>query len=368
VLHIGIEAGDLLRSHRAGMARYTQSLLVALSRSALPAKVRAWAPRRRMLGLLKSPLRLPVHFFGDTHPRVRPDIFHATACVFPAWKSAVEIATVHDLYAVREELGLSADEIRRRTDYIHRADRIICVSQYTRTHLHALLDLPAEKSVSIPLTAHESFKPASTEQQRQLRRRYGLPTEFLLFVGRYRKNKNLEGLMAGYAASGLRLPLYIVGAFNKQEYEMTMGLAAELGCAGAIGWLNAVDESELPTLLSCASALCLPSTFEGFGLPIVEAMACGTPVLTSTGRATEETAGGHAILVDPESVESIADGLHRVLEMTAAQRALARQYAGRRTWKDVAAETWRAYQHAAGLVGVDVPPDRDEMPELRAGA
>jgi glycosyltransferase involved in cell wall biosynthesis len=346
VLHIGIEAGDLLRSHRAGMARYTHSLLAALSHSALPVKVRPWAPRRRMLGLLKSSLRPPVHFFSEDPPRVRPDIFHATACVFPAWKSPVEIVTVHDLYAVREELNISAEEKRRRTDYIHRADRIICVSQFTRAHLHALFDVPEDKTVAIPLTAHDCFKPASAERQLRLQRRYGLPTEFLLFVGRYRTNKNLDGLLAAYAASSIRIPLYIVGTFNKQEYELTMRIAANVGCADRIGWLNAVDESELPTLLSCASALCLPSTFEGFGLPIIEAMACGTPVLTSAGRATEETAGGHAVLVDPDSVESIADGLHRVLEMTDTQRTLAREYAARRTWDDVAAETWQVYAQA----------------------
>jgi glycosyltransferase involved in cell wall biosynthesis len=343
------------------MARYTQSLLTALSGGTLPVKVRAWAPRRRILGLLKSPLRPPVHFFSDEPPRVRPDIFHATACVFPAWKSAVEIATVHDLYAVREELHLSAEEKRRRTDYIHRADRIICVSQFTRAHLHALLDVPQEKSVAIPLTAHECFKPASAEHQLRLRRRYGLPAEFLLFVGRYRTNKNLDGLLAAYAASSIRMPLYIVGAFNKQEYDITMRIAADAGCANSIGWLNAVDETELPALLSCASALCLPSTFEGFGLPIIEAMACGTPVLTSAGRATEETAGGHAVLIDPESVESMADGLHRVLETTDTQRMLAREYVTRRTWNDVAAETWQVYAHAYRWTGAESDPSRKRI-------
>jgi glycosyltransferase involved in cell wall biosynthesis len=343
------------------MARYTQSLLAALSHSTLPVKVRPWAPRRRMLGLLKSSLRPPVHFFSEEPPRVRPDIFHATACVFPNWKSPVEVVTVHDLFAVREELHISAEETRRRTDYIHRADRIICVSQYTRAHLHALLDVPEEKSVAISLTAHECFKPASAEQQLRLRRRYGLPAEFLLFVGRYRTNKNLDGLLAAYAASGIRMPLYIVGIFSKQERELTMRVAADVGCIGAIGWLNAVDETELPTLLSCASALCLPSTFEGFGLPIIEAMACGTPVLTSAGRATEETAGGHAVLVDPESVESIADGLHRVLQMTDTQRTLAREYASRRTWNDVAAETLQAYAHAYQCAGAASEPSRTRV-------
>ena len=88
----------------------------------------------------------------------------------------------------------------------------------------------------------------------------------------------------------------------------------------------------------------MPSTFEGFGLPVLEAMACGTAVLTSAGRATEEAAGGQAVLIDPESVDSIADGLARVLQVSDAGRASARAYATRRTWTDVARETLAVYR------------------------
>jgi len=342
------------------MARYTGCLLAALSRAqdSIPhtTLVRPWAPYRRMLGLLKEPQLLPMHFFGAKRPRFVPDIFHATACVFPQWKSPIEIATVHDLYAVREELNVSADEVRRRTNYIHRADRVICVSRHTRAHLHAVLDISERHTVTIPLAAHHRFRPATLEAQVRLRRRYGLPSEFLLFVGRYRYNKNLDRLIKAYAQAGIDMPLYIVGAYNKNEYALTMQVATDASCARKIGWLNAIDEHELPTLLSCASALCMPSTFEGFGLPIIEAMACGTPVLTSAGRATEETAGGHAVLVDPESVESIADGLSKVPLMGKGQRILARQFATRRTWDDVAAETWQVYEEAYQAMGAEITP------------
>jgi len=355
VLSIGLEAGDLLRQRSSGMARYTGCLLAALSH--MPnAEVRPWAPYRRMLGLLRSPELLPMRFFGAKPPSLRPDIFHATACVFPQWKSPIEIATVHDLFAVREELNVSADEIRRRTDYIHRADRVICVSRHTRAHLHSILDIPESRTAAIPLAVHPRFKPATPDERNRVRRRHGLPAEFLLFVGRYRHNKNLDRLIKAHAASRTDLPLYIVGAYDKYEHDVVMKVAAEAGGAGALGWLKAVSESELPALLSSASALCMPSTFEGFGLPIIEAMACGTPVLTSAGRATEETAGGHAVLVDPESIESIADGLRRVVEMTAERRVLARQHATRRTWTDVAAETWQVYAGAYQASVADSSP------------
>jgi glycosyltransferase involved in cell wall biosynthesis len=347
VLQIGVETGDLLRPHRAGMARYTYCLLTALARRSVPAELHAWSPWRRVLGWMTSPVRAPMHFFGNRPPRQRPDIFHATACVFPAWKSPIEVATVHDLYAVREELQLPAEEVKRRTEYIHRADRVICVSQHTRNHLHALLNIPPERTVAIPLAVEARFAPASQAKRLALQRKWRLPAEFLLFVGRARSNKNLERLIAAYALSGVTMPLCIVGAQGKQGRSQLMQLAITAGCADRLRWLGAIAEDDLPVLLSCASALCMPSTFEGFGLPIIEAMACGTPVLTSAGRATEEAAGGQAVLVDPHSVESIADGLIRALQVSDSQRAAAREYAVRRNWDDVAAETWRVYESAA---------------------
>jgi alpha-1,3-rhamnosyl/mannosyltransferase len=340
--HIGIEVGDLLRPHRAGMARYADCLIEGLVDGGHSDSIDAWAPWRRAFGWFTRP-KTSVHYFGDRPPKVRPSVFHATACVFPQWKSEVEVTTVHDLLAIHPDLRLSPTEVRQRTAYIHRADRIICVSHFTRNSLHDLLDIPSNRTVAIPLAAAANLAPASTERKQALRRHFNLPQEFLLFIGRDRRNKNLDRLVAAYALSRLAMPLCIAGRQKKDTCERLLGLAREHDCLGSIRWLGSVSDDELPALLSCASVLCLPSTFEGFGLPVVEAMACGTTVVTSAGRATEEAAGGKAILVEPESIESITDGLLRALQMTDAQRDDARQYATRRTWAHVAEETWRVY-------------------------
>lgn len=340
--HIGIEVGDLLRPRRGGVARYTECLVSALLEGSQPAEIYGWAPWRRMLGGLINPVDIKLRFFGKVAPQERPHIFHATACVFPQWKSEIEIATVHDLYGIPRPNRMT-ESARRRVEYIRRADRIICVSHYTRNHLHELLNVPANRTVAIPLAAAENFKPATDERKRKLREKYRLPNEFFLFVGRDRYNKNLHRLVTAYARAGLDTPLCIAGRHNAFSRER-LGRRARRGhCAGTIRWLGTVSDMELPTLLSCASALCMPSTFEGFGLPVIEAMACGTPVLTSAGCATEEVAGGKAVLVDPKSIDSIVDGLKRVLQATDIQRSEARAFAMRRTWSDVAAETMRVY-------------------------
>jgi glycosyltransferase involved in cell wall biosynthesis len=346
-LHIALEAGDLLRPHRAGLARYAECLIAALLGQDESTAIEAWAPLRRSVYWFASRPSARLRFFCKQPPRRRPDIFHATSCVFPDWKSWVEIATVHDLYGIRPEQGLAADELERRSRYIWRADALICISEHTRDHLHSLLDVPREITQVIRPAPHPRFIPATAEAKRWLQRRYGLAEEFLLFLGRDRANKNLDRLVEAHALARLDIPLYFCGEHSRSTRHRLQQSAAAHGCAGPLRWLGRWPEEELPILLSCASALCIPSTFEGFGLPIVEAMACRTAVVTSAGRATEEASGGMAVLVDPESTESIADGLVRALARTQSQLAAARRYAASRTWKDVAGETLRVYrQHA----------------------
>lgn len=338
---IGIEIGDLLRPHRAGMARYSRSLLSGLAAQSVD--VDGWAPWRRLPGWFLKPRDVNVRFFGAAPPPGRPRLFHATACVFPQWKSPVEIATVHDLYAVRTSLNLPPEEVRRRTAYVTRADRIVCVSHFTRAQVHELLGVPASRTVAIPLAPDPIFAPATGSARSQLRMKLRLPAEFLLFVGRDRANKNIDRLAAAYVGSRLGMPLCIAG---RQSRATRTRLRNIVGGRGSIRFLGEMSDADLPVLLSCATALCMPSTFEGFGLPVVEAMACGTAVLTSAGQATEEAAGGHAVLVDPQSVESIAEGLHRVVSVTTEAREYAREYATRRTWRDIATETLLVYRDA----------------------
>lgn len=356
---IAVEIGDVLRPGHAGMGRYAGCLLSALERSARSADIEGWAPRRRALSWLTASTRVRPRFFAARPPRERPQLFHATACVFPPWRSSVEIATVHDLYAVRAELGLTAQELARRTAYIVRADRVICVSRGTREELHRVVDIPRSHTVAIALAADSRFVPASPEARLRVRRRYALPHEFLLFLGRDRPNKNLDRLVTAHARSAIALPLCIAGRQSRATRERLSSLARVHRASGEVRWLGYVPDDDLPPLLSAASALCLPSTLEGFGLPIIEAMACGTAVLTSMGHATEEAAGGHAVLVDPMCVDSIADGMLRVLARSEAQCLAAQRYATSRTWDDVAGETWRLYEAALGAT-----TDRQGVPAI----
>jgi glycosyltransferase involved in cell wall biosynthesis len=346
-LRIAIETGDLLRSRQAGHARYIRCLLASLVAEGGPGEVESWAPIRRIGNWLAAAGQSKTQFFFARPPNERPDIFHATSKVFPAWKARCEIATVHDLYIFSEELQLPMEERRRSVEYIDRADALICVSQHTRDHLHAVLNVPASRTHVISLAADPMFVPASEDEKQRVRHKYHLPKEFFLYIGRDRPNKNLDRLVQAYARTRLTVPLYLAGTHDKRTIQRLRRIANQHDCITPPQWLGPITDRDLPVLLSCASTLCMPSTFEGFGLPVIEAMACGTAVVTSSGTATEEAAGGHAVLVDPKSTESIADGLIRSLTRSETELEAARRYAVSRTWKDIAAETWQVYRRCS---------------------
>jgi len=330
------------------MACYAACLIAAMQPASAGLDVQAWAPSRRALGRLLAPLSGRVRYYGRRPPADWPALYHATTVNFPSWRSGSEVATVHDLYNAREALHLDAAQLARRTAYIRRADALLCVSEATRKHLHALLDIPRARSRVVRLAVDSRFAPAPAAAHDALRRRRSLPAEFLLYVGGERANKNLDGLVRAYAASGLDMPLYLAGRHSAATRRRLRDLARAHRPRGAVRLLGVVHDRELPVLMSAATALCLPSTFEGFGLPIVEAMACGTSVLTSRGGATEETANGFAVLVDPHSIESMAEGLRAVIAPRAAEREAARRYATARSWRDVARETLAAYSEVLG--------------------
>ena len=148
-----------------------------------------------------------------------------------------------------------------------------------------------------------------------IRRKYGIASPFLLYVGRVNPRKNLVRLVEAFSRlyrKGIRHKLVIVG---KQDWmaEQVVQRVKELSLEDAVVFTGYVDWDDVPVFYNAAELLVFPSICEGFGLPVLEAMACGVPVVTSYGSSLEEVAGGAAVLVDPCSVESIAEGMEKVI-------------------------------------------------------
>ena len=266
----------------------------------------------------------------------RIDIAHATTLI-PCPTDAPLVVTLHDLAFVHTPRFFTKHGVRVFRRSVHhikqRADLVLCCSQATMDDcVQAGID--SDKLRLVPLGV-ETERATAAEVAR-VRATYELPDEYLLFVGTVEPRKNLKGLIA--ALEHLPDPPLLV-------------------VAGASGWGDAGDDphpgvkfvgfvpgEDLSPLYAGAAVFCYPSTQEGYGLPVLEAMAQGTPVVTSRGSATEEVAGGAAVLVDPLDAADIARGIDDARRGAAQLAVRGLLHAHRHTWSTTAELTVAAYK------------------------
>lgn len=234
-----------------------------------------------------------------------------------------------------------------------RATAVITVSHHARQDLMRILKLPSEKIHVIHEAAPDHFQPVNDPTEReQLRNRYHLPEKFILFVGTIEPRKNLPRLIRAVASlrqrnSDARLVIvgpngWLVNGSLEREIE-------SLGLQDAVQNLGYVPQEDLPGIFSLATVFAFPSLYEGFGLPPLEAMACGTPVLTSRHSAMAEICGDAAYLIDPQDEAAIADGLATLLadaDLRAHLRQCGLARAKQYSWERTARETAVVYQKA----------------------
>ncbi len=229
--------------------------------------------------------------------------------------------------------------------YARKADAIIAVSETVRDHALQYLDLRPEKLHVVYSGAHDRFRiPATLEARRTLQKRLNLPDRFGLYVGALYPPKNFTRLIQAYAAVGPSRGYHLVVAGGTDRFLAAheVQLGRKLGLRDwvhEVGWLS---HEELPTLYSLATGLLMPSLYEACPLPIIEAMAVGCPIVTSNRYGTAELAGSAAVVIDPESLESIASGIARLLDDVQLQKDLAasgRARAASMTWENTARKT-----------------------------
>jgi glycosyltransferase involved in cell wall biosynthesis len=268
------------------------------------------------------------------------DVVHATS-IIPAATALPLVVTVHDLAFLHDPTHFTPRGVRvfRRSVEIvrRRAARIICVSRTTFDDCVGN-GFPIERLRCVPNGVRTV--PVDSNHINRVRGKYQLDDDYLLFVGTVEPRKNLSRLIEAHASLGDRVPpLVIAGAAGWGENPAANDPAR-------VRFLGFVPDDDLAALYAGAVALCYPSIREGFGLPILEAMAHGTPVVTSRGGATEEVAGGAAELVDPLDVSSIANGIVRVIESRTELAARGKARAEHMTWKRAAEATLAVYGEA----------------------
>lgn len=281
------------------------------------------------------------------------DVYHATNYVFThAVKRARRVVTIHDMTLMlfpewhpRDRVSSMVSEIARSLEV---ADHILADSTATRDDIVKQLSVRPERISVVPLAADRSFEPMPAAETRKALSSWGLTSgDYLLFMGTIEPRKNLSRLLKALELAGGRVgPLVIAGA-NGWGSDEVAGHIQRLQRAGRVTYLGYVPDDARPALLNGARAFVYPSLYEGFGLPALEAMACGTPVLASNVSSLPEVVGDAGVMVDPQDVDAIAGEMTRLWQDEALRRDLASKGLERArtfSWERTASQTLGVYQ------------------------
>jgi glycosyltransferase involved in cell wall biosynthesis len=356
---------------RAGLGRYATALTEAMLARGAALSAFVNDPRESHLrpplsdlplhsaGLSRTRwrLRAAASYFGapsmdGAFPGVR--LFHATEHLLPKLTRAKSVFTLHDIaYLLFPEHHLPRNRIYLRTmmpRFLRRADRIIAVSENTRRDALRSYPLDPEKIEVIPEGVEPRFRPdIEREALVDVRRRLGLPERFVLSIGTIEPRKNHATLVEAYASLRTRHPdvgLVIAGG-RGWLYERFFERVRALGLDGHVVFTGHVQDEDMPALLNAAEVFAFPSEFEGFGLPPLEAMACGIPVVCSDAASLPEVVGDAGMLVSPWDVGPWIQAIDRLLGDPALRagfgaRGLAR--ARRFSWDAAADRTLEVYR------------------------
>jgi glycosyltransferase involved in cell wall biosynthesis len=288
----------------------------------------------------------------------RLDVLHSPHYTMPLAARCATVVTFHDMiFFLHPEMHLPYKRLFFRTMIpwsARRADAVIAISQSTRADMLRLLNVQPERVFTVPYGIAPFFHRVEPLQAQETCRRYNLPQRFVLYVGNLEPRKNLTALVRAFARivqSDLPHSLVMAGSRGWMDTEI-FSTIRELDLTSRVCFPGYVPQQELPALYNAADLFVYPSLYEGFGLPVLEAMACGVPVVTSNISSMPEIAGDAGILVNPRDADALAEAMARVLTDRALRDTLASKGPARAksfSWKRTAQETLAVYRYAAQL-------------------
>lgn len=360
---------------RAGVSHYIEQVLLHLAQIDRANHYTVYTTR----GLDQAALGLPANFvvkpsrLPTINPRVRipweqgiaplllrgtADLYHGCLNVAPLLSPVPTVITIHDLAFIRFPQTFRAYnriylDLATRLS-ARRASRILAVSEHTKREVVGLLGIPPERVIVTPNAARNHFRPPAPAAIEQLRSRHGLPERFVLYVGTLEPRKNLTTLLEAFALVSRSVPdvPLLIGGGKGWMYEPIFARLEQLNLRDRVKFAGYLPEEELPLWYAAATVFVFPSIYEGFGMPPLEAMACGTPVITSNTSSLPEVVGDAGLMVSPTDPVALAEAIRRVLvdadlRAELRQRGLAR--ARRFSWADTAAKTLVAYREAVAM-------------------
>lgn len=356
MIHYGLDR------QTGGIGRYTAELAAALAQQGVTV-FPLWAGARppqaggvSLPGAYLLPGLLTVGQAGIAWQaqRLGLDLVHDPTGAMPHMLTRVRhVAILHDVIPyVYPETSTRLDWLIYRLWLplaVRRLDALITISTASRNDILKYLSVDAKKLTIIPLAAATSYRPLNREVVDQVLHRYGVQQPFILTVSSLESRKNLSRLLEAYAQLrnwSTRWSLVIVGA-RKWKYSEIFATVRRLELEPHVLFTGYVEEADLPAFYNGADLFVFPSLYEGFGLPVVEAMACGTPVITSNVSSLPEVAGDAALLIDPYDVTQIAHAMALALTqptLAAMMKSKGMARAAQFSWERTARETLSVYE------------------------
>jgi glycosyltransferase involved in cell wall biosynthesis len=292
--------------------------------------------------------------------QLHADLVHGLVNILPLATRIPSVVTVHDLSFLRVPETLPAAKrlylARLCQASVVKARRVIAVSRQTADDLRALFGVPAQKIEVIHNGVSAAFQPGDEATNAAFRRQHGLPERFILYLGTLEPRKNLALLLRAYArwrqtsAEAAGVGLVLAGG-KGWFFDEIFRQVQTLGLTQQVRFPGFVPEAELPAWYRAAELFVYPSRLEGFGLPVLEAMACGTPVVCSRAGSLMEIAGDSALTFPPESEDALVACLQLVFSQPALRTALQARglaQAQQFTWQRAATQTLAVYRAVAG--------------------
>ena len=358
-MRIAVDASRLAVGQRTGTEAYTWEVLQALAHQerqehwslylpALPAQLPAlgtnWSLR-----IIKAP-RVWTHLrFGPQLLLDAPDVAFIPAHVLPITAPQRSVVTIHDLgYEYYPEAHPFAQRLYLRWSTrwsARQATHLIAISKATQRDIVRWTGVAPAKISVVYHGVHPRFHPQPAHISREVALRYGLTGDYILFISTIQPRKNLVRLIDAYAQAARAVPDLPALALGGRSGWLTSQIearAAEHGISERVRFLGYVHDADLPALLSGATIYVLPSLYEGFGMTVLEAMATGTPVITSQVASLPEVAGDAALLIDPHNTNALAEALSELWHTPALREQLqerGRVWAATWTWQRCAQQT-----------------------------
>jgi glycosyltransferase involved in cell wall biosynthesis len=295
--------------------------------------------------------------WGMSHDATMEDlsIFHGLSQELPLQlpRTVKKVVTVHDLIFLRYPQFYNPIDVRIYRAKVKsaclRADKVVAISEQTAHDLEEFLKISRNNIDVIYQGCHPNFHRTVTEAEvKTIKEKYRLPENYLLNVGTIEERKNLLLLIdaMGQMSPSDRIPLVVVGR-KTSYFDQVLQRATELGILNMITFLHQASFADFPAIYRGASVFIYPSLFEGFGIPLIEAIASGLPVITSTGSCFKEAAGPDAVYVDPHRAGMLAAELTRLLRDEATRRRMitgSKEYIQRFNPEVIAANLHACYQ------------------------